>query len=215
MEWFRSDNTEGFDEKTLKEMNSEMDKVYSNLSEEEKNNESYLDYLKEQILAKYDGSERMNVKTVLHGIVKRIDNDLYMNEDKRVMHKTDEFRDMYFNAHNGFMPDDIIYSHIYHIISEIETYLRYNTEEYDVIDDLIDELTGEIYVEPDQYTSALLEWVSSNLNRYAIADDLYQKNYKYGSLFDLLQMAQSIEIEEVKMSLLNDLRSMLEEEEEE
>jgi hypothetical protein len=159
--------------------------------------------------------KEMDVKTVLHGIVKRIDNDLYMNEDKRVMHKTDEFRDMYFNAHNGFMPDDIIYSHIYHLISEIETYLRYNTDEYDNIDDLIDELTGEIYVEPDQFTSALLDWVSSNLIRYAIAGDLYQQNFKCGTLFDLLQAAQSIEIEEVKMSLLNDLRDMVEEIEEE
>jgi len=157
----------------------------------------------------------MNVKTVLYGIVKRIDDDLYKDENNRVMHKTNEFRDLYFNAHNGFMPDDIIYEHIYHIISEIETYLRYNTDEYVDIDDLIDELTGEIYVEPDQYTSALLDWVSSNLNRYAIADELYQQGYKCGSLFDLLQEAQSIEIEEVKMSLLNDLREMLEEEEEE
>ena len=157
----------------------------------------------------------MNVKTVLYGIVKRIDDDLYKDENNRVMHKTNEFRELYFNAHNGFLPDDYIYGHIYHIISEIETYLRYNTDEYDVIDDLIDELTGEIYVEPDQYTSALLDWVSSNLNRYAIADELYQQGYKCGSLFDLLQEAQSIEIEEVKMSLLNDLREMLEEEEEE
>jgi hypothetical protein len=53
MEWFRSDNTEGYDENTLKEMNIEMKKQYDSLSDEEKNNESYLDYLKEQILAKY------------------------------------------------------------------------------------------------------------------------------------------------------------------
>ena len=157
----------------------------------------------------------MDVKTVLHGIVKRIDNDLYKDENNRVMHKTNEFRDMYFNAHNGILPDDIIYEHIYHIISEIEMYLRYNTDEYDLIDDLIDELTGEIYIEPDQYTGALLDWISSNLNRYAIAEDLYQKGYKYSSLFDLLQEAQYTEIEEVKMSILNDLRSMVEEIEEE
>ena len=156
----------------------------------------------------------MDVKTVLHGIVKRIDNDLYKDENNRVMHKDDTpFRDMYFNAHNGFLPDDIIYEHIYHIISEIEMYLRYNTDEYVDIDDLIDELMSEIYIEPDQYTGALLDWVSSNLNRYAIADDLYRKGYKYGSLFDLLQEAQYTEIEEVKMSILNDLRSMVEEEE--
>ena len=157
----------------------------------------------------------MDVKTVLHDIVKRIDDDLYKNEQNRVMHKTEEFRELYFNAHNGFMPDDIIYEHIYHIISEIETYLRYNTDEYDDIDDLIDELTGEIYIEPDQYTGSLLDWISSNLNRYAIVEELYQKGYKCGSLFELLQEAQSIEIEEVKMSILNDLRDMVEEEEEE
>ena len=53
MEWFRKDNTEGFDEKTLKVMNIEMQKVYDSLSEEERNNKSYLDYLQEQILSKY------------------------------------------------------------------------------------------------------------------------------------------------------------------
>ena len=157
----------------------------------------------------------MNVKTVLHDIVKRIDNDLYQNEDKRVMHKTDEFKDLYFNAHNGFMPDDYMYEHIEKIISEIEMYLQYNTDEYDDIDDLIDELMGEITVEPDCYTNNLLSWLSSNFNRYAIVEDLYQKGYKFSSLFDLLQVAQSIEIEEVQMSILNNLRVMLEEIEEE
>ena len=153
----------------------------------------------------------MNVKTVLYGIVERIDNDLYKDENKRVMHNVDTpFRDMYFNAHNGFMPDDIIYSHIYHLISEIEMYLRYNTDNYDDIDDLIDELMGEINIEPDCYTNNLLSWLSSNLNRYAIADELYQEGYKYSSLEDLIRSAQTTEIEEVKMSILNDLRDMVE-----
>jgi len=152
----------------------------------------------------------MDVKTVLYGIVKRIDDDLYKDENKRVMHKTEEFIDLYRNAHGEFMPDDIIYEHIYHIISEIELYLRYNTDDYDDIDDLIDELMGEITIEPDQYTSALLDWMSSNLDRYAIADELYQKGYKFSSLFDLMQVAQLIEIEEVTMSILNDLRDMVE-----
>jgi hypothetical protein len=159
--------------------------------------------------------KEMDVKMVLYGIVKRIDDDLYKNEQNKVMHKSEEFRELYFNAHNGFLPDDYIYGHIYHIISEIKTYLWYNTDDYDNIDDLIDELTGEIYIEPDQFTSALLEWISSNLNRYAIAGDLYQQGYKCGSLFELLQEAQYTEIEEVKMSLLNDLRDMVKEIEEE
>jgi hypothetical protein len=160
--------------------------------------------------------KEMNVKTVLYGIVKRIDDDLYKDENKRVLHKVNTpFRDMYFNAHNGFLPDDIIYSHIYHLISEIEMYLRYKEDDCNDIDDLIDELTEEITIEPDQYTGALLDWMSSNLNRYAIADELYQQDYKYGSLFDLMQAAQTTEIEEVKMSILNDLREMLEKIEEE
>ncbi len=162
----------------------------------------------------------MNVKKVLHEIVKRIDDDLYRDENGRVVHKTDEFRDLYYNAHGDFMPDDIIYSHIYHLISEIEMYLRHNTDEYDDIDDIIDELAGEITIEPDQYTGALLKWVSSNLKRYVIVNDLYQQDYKYDSLFwvskhrslfVLMQVAQTTEIEEVKMSLLNDLKRMVEE----
>ena len=50
--WFSMDNTEGFDEKTLKEMNIEMQKLYDSLSDEEKGNESYIDYLQERILSK-------------------------------------------------------------------------------------------------------------------------------------------------------------------
>jgi len=53
MEWFRKDNTEGFDENTLKVMNEEMQKQYDSLSDEEKNNESYIDHLMEEILSKY------------------------------------------------------------------------------------------------------------------------------------------------------------------
>jgi len=53
MEWFRKDNTEGFDENTLKVMNIEMQKVFDSLSDEEKENKSYLDFLKEQILSSH------------------------------------------------------------------------------------------------------------------------------------------------------------------
>jgi len=53
MKWFRKDNTEGFDEKTLAVMNEEMQKQYDTLSHEERRNKSYIDYLKEQILSSY------------------------------------------------------------------------------------------------------------------------------------------------------------------
>ena len=53
VEWFRRDNTEGYDEKILKVMNEEMDKVFQNLDEDERENKSYIDYLKERILSQY------------------------------------------------------------------------------------------------------------------------------------------------------------------
>jgi hypothetical protein len=53
MEWFRRDNTEGYSDETLKVMNEEMDAVYSNLDEEERENKSYLDYLMEEILSQH------------------------------------------------------------------------------------------------------------------------------------------------------------------
>ena len=53
VEWFRRDNTEGYSDETLKEMNVEMQKIFDSLSEEEQENKSYIDYLKEQILSKY------------------------------------------------------------------------------------------------------------------------------------------------------------------
>ena len=52
-EWFSRDNTEGFDEKILALMNEEMQKQYDNLSEEEKRNKSYIDYLMEKILSSH------------------------------------------------------------------------------------------------------------------------------------------------------------------
>jgi hypothetical protein len=50
VEWFRRDNTEGYSEEILKVMNEKMQKQYDSLTDEEKENESYIDYLKEQIL---------------------------------------------------------------------------------------------------------------------------------------------------------------------
>ena len=53
MEWFRRDNTEGYSDETLKVMNVEMQKVFDSLSDKDKENESYIDHLKEQILSNY------------------------------------------------------------------------------------------------------------------------------------------------------------------
>ena len=53
VEWFRRDNTEGYSDETLKEMNEKMDKIFANLDEEERENKSFIDYLKEQILSSH------------------------------------------------------------------------------------------------------------------------------------------------------------------
>jgi len=53
MEWFRKDNTEGYSEEILKVMNEKMQKQYDSLIDEEKENKSYIDYLKEQILTSH------------------------------------------------------------------------------------------------------------------------------------------------------------------
>ena len=53
MKWFRKDNTEGYSDETLKVMNEEMQKQYDSLSDEEKNNESYIDHLMEKILSSH------------------------------------------------------------------------------------------------------------------------------------------------------------------
>ena len=53
VEWFRRDNTEGYSDETLKEMNVEMQKIFDSLSEEEKENKSFIDHLMEKILSSH------------------------------------------------------------------------------------------------------------------------------------------------------------------
>ena len=53
MKWFTTENTKGFDEKTLTVMNVEMQKVFDSLSDEEKENKSYIDHLMEKILSEH------------------------------------------------------------------------------------------------------------------------------------------------------------------
>jgi len=53
MQWFNLENTEGYSEEILKAMNEKMQKQYDSLTNEEKENESYIDYLKEQILSQH------------------------------------------------------------------------------------------------------------------------------------------------------------------
>ena len=47
--WFSQENTEGYSQEELKSMNDLMKRIYRSLSEEEKENGSYLDYIKERI----------------------------------------------------------------------------------------------------------------------------------------------------------------------
>jgi hypothetical protein len=47
--WFSQENTEGFTDEELEAMNMVMNKIYKGISEEQRENESYLDYIKERI----------------------------------------------------------------------------------------------------------------------------------------------------------------------
>jgi len=47
--WFTRENTEGYSPKELESMNDLMNRIYRTLSEKEKENGSYLDYIKERI----------------------------------------------------------------------------------------------------------------------------------------------------------------------
>ena len=51
--WFSLENTEGYSHEELKLMNDLMNRIYRTLSEEEKENGSYLDYIKERICYYY------------------------------------------------------------------------------------------------------------------------------------------------------------------
>ena len=51
--WFSQENTEGYSQEELKSMNDLMKRIYRTLSEEEKENKSYLDYIKERICYYY------------------------------------------------------------------------------------------------------------------------------------------------------------------
>ena len=51
--WFSQENTEGYSPKELESMNELMNRIYRTLSEEEKENKSYLDYIKERICYYY------------------------------------------------------------------------------------------------------------------------------------------------------------------
>jgi len=47
--WFSQENTEGYSPKELESMNELMNRIYRTLSEEERENGSYIDYIKERI----------------------------------------------------------------------------------------------------------------------------------------------------------------------
>lgn len=155
------------------------------------------------------GSEKkMNYTDALKSILIKIDEDLY-RENGRVLHHSDDFVDFYRNVHGDFLPDDHRYEIIEKIISEMLVLLNYSDYEHESIDKVIGEIS-DTEIEPDIYMGDLLYWVSSNLNRTTYVDDS-QSIFGYTNFEELLRNAQYLEIEETKQLILNELREMLEE----
>lgn len=155
------------------------------------------------------GSEKkMNYTDALKSILIKIDKDLY-RENGRVLHHSDDFVDFYRNVHGDFLPDDYRYEFIKRIISEMFVRLNYSDYEHGSIDEVIGEIS-DTEIEPDIYMSDLLNWISSNLNRTIYVDDSYSI-FGYTNFEELIRNAQYLEIEETKQLILNELREMLKE----
>jgi hypothetical protein len=106
-----------------------------------------------------------------------------------------------FTAHGDMMPNDYRYKFI-------EDALQYISDQDE------DEDLGCPEIEADTYTSDLTKWLNSRNDRvYYLSEALENSDITDG--FQLLMMAQSIEREEVYYSVLNSLRELCKDQEDE
>lgn len=106
--------------------------------------------------------------------------------------KNDELTDVIRTAHGDMMPDDYKYQFIHDALELIS--------ESNDLDD--------INIESDCYTSDLLKWVSSNLNRINYFDKAMTE-YECICFVDILSTAQKIERDEVLQSVIQSLEKIL------
>lgn len=107
--------------------------------------------------------------------------------------------DLIFTAHGDMMPDD----HRYKFIEEALELIADQDADIDCPE-----------IEADIYTSDLTKWLNSRNDRvYYLSEALENSDITDG--FQLLMMAQSIEREEIYYSVLNSLRELCKDQEDE
>jgi len=125
------------------------------------------------------------------------------NGDRFVCLKDDrpeELRDLVYKAHDKMMPDDYKYQYIHDAI--------------EMIADADDDRLEEPEIEPDVYDSDLFDWLSSNLTRQYYVDEAVNDIGHGKSITDDIMYGQVEEKREVYFSVLESLRDITEEMEE-
>lgn len=105
--------------------------------------------------------------------------------------------DMVREIHSGMLPDD----HKYDFITSALYAFAYD---YDDPDAAINE------IEPDVYTSDLMEWFTSHLERRGYVDEAREEFGPGKSVDDDIMMGQVLEKQEVYRMVLNALENMVE-----
>jgi len=106
-------------------------------------------------------------------------------------------RDIVHKAHGDKLPDDWIYTWVYHTVDYIHGAYLDNVEE---MEDLIPEIVDYLI---DIYTSELTRWLHSRPDRICYIDEVEGRGEMNG--FDLLQAAQAVEIDEVVNIVIHEL----------
>jgi len=118
------------------------------------------------------------IKEILNGMeYKDIRNGIWINTN-------DTYQEFFHHAHGDMLPDDFRYKMIHDVLSNMDDY----ADEMELIESLI-----------PVYTSDLLNWLSSNNNRYTYCDEFKDE---YGisderSIIDLISGGYMMELQEV------------------
>jgi len=102
-------------------------------------------------------------------------------------------KDLIHEVHNGHLPDDFKYKIIYNCI---ESVAGGRTE----ISGVLEDVTADIYIHE------LITWSASNSTRLSFINDVLA-DYQVEGFIDLLQLAQSNEIEEICYATLSFLEN--------
>lgn len=152
-----------------------------------------------------EGVRKMELKEKVLETVKKLYRDMKSSEEV----KSDEFEDFISGIERYENLDDFRRRIIKEVLVSIIDVLEWSKEDYDDIDEIINEIDDNVDLEPDIYLGDLLEW-AGNLERVNYIEEI-MKEYHFTNFFELLQYAQSIEIYEIYIIVMEELKKVLEE----